>query len=276
MMDHIEIPKEQIQDIDAIAEGIQGLRIVFVNVFGIKHPNGAWTLVDAGIALSESYIRRWTEKHFRGPPNAIVLTHGHFDHVGSAAGLAELWNVPIYAHALQRPYLTGQQEYPPPNIHAGGGMMSLLSPLFSRGPVDLRNCLREFPAERELSVEEMPGWQILHTPGHTPGHVSLFRPRDRVLLPGDAFCTTKAESFFEAAIVQKSELHGPPAYFTWDWDQARRSVADLAALDPLIVAPGHGKPLAGTDLPQSLRELAARFNEVAVPENRAEGKSVGR
>ena len=88
------------------------------------------------------------------------------------------------------------------------------------------------------------------------------------MLPADAFCTTKPESFFSAAVTQAPELHGPPAYFTWNWDLARQSVQNLAALDPLVVAPGHGRPLSGPDIPAALRELAARFNEVAVPDNR--------
>jgi len=108
----------------------------------------------------------------------------------------------------------------------------------------------------------------LHTPGHTPGHISFYRADDRTLLPGDAFCSTKPESFFKSTIVQTSELHGPPAYFTWDWNLARLSVQRLATLEPRTVAPGHGHPLAGPIVASALRELAARFDEVAVPDNR--------
>lgn len=215
-MDHIEIPAEQVISMDAIAQGVHGLRITFVNVFAITHPDGSWTLIDAGIPFSESVIRSWAEKHFRIPPNAIVLTHGHFDHVSAAGGLAEHWNVPIYAHPLEFPYLTGKQKYAAPNPSAGGGLMALLSPIYPRGPIDIGSRLRPLPTQTGASVAEVPGWEILHTPGHTPGHVSLFRSQDRVLLPGDAFCTTKPESFFEAALSQEPELHGPPAYFTSD------------------------------------------------------------
>ena len=109
---------------------------------------------------------------------------------------------------------------------------------------------------------------MLHTPGHTPGHVSFFRPEDGLLLVGDAFCTTKPESFYEVAIVQEPELHGPPAYLTSDWTQARESVEKLAQLNPKILAPGHGKPLSGAGLADALRKLAANFEEVAVPANR--------
>jgi glyoxylase-like metal-dependent hydrolase (beta-lactamase superfamily II) len=54
------------------------------------------------------------------------------------------------------------------------------------------------PGNDAQSLAEVGGWTPLHTPGHTPGHVSFFRESDRTLLVGDAFCTTKPESFFEA------------------------------------------------------------------------------
>jgi glyoxylase-like metal-dependent hydrolase (beta-lactamase superfamily II) len=269
-MDKIDVPEEQVVPLDEVAPGVRGLRIAFVNVFAVTHPDGSWTLVDAALPFSETLIRRWVEKHFSSAPNAIVLTHGHFDHVSAAGALAEGWDVPIYAHRLEFPYLTGQSDYPPPNVGAGGGLMSLLSPLYPRGPVNLGARLRELPfaGSEPASMPQMPGWEVIQTPGHTPGHVSFFRPGDRVLLVGDAFCTTKPESFFEAAIAQTPELHGPPSYFTSDWEEAGRSVRRLADLAPTIVAPGHGKPLAVAQVPQELQRLAREFvTGAALPDN---------
>ena len=265
-MDHIEIPEEQVVTLDSIAPGVAGLRIAFVNVFAITHPSGAWTLIDAAIPFSHGRIRRWAETLFSTPPNAIVLTHGHFDHVSAAPQLAEDWDVPVYAHPLEFPYLSGQREYPEPNVGAGGGLMSLLSPLYPRKPIDLGIRLRALPPEGE-ELPILPGWQLLHTPGHTPGHVSFWRSEDQTLLVGDAFCTTKPESFFDAAIAQAPELHGPPSYFTSDWEQARLSVSKLAALGARTVAPGHGKPLAGPGVGSAIEKLASDFDRVAVPSN---------
>ena len=265
-MDGVQVPNEQVVPFDAIAPGVRGLRIAFVNVFGLQHSDGTWTLIDAAIPFSASYIRAWAERNFAGPPNAIVLTHGHFDHCSAAGDLAGEWHVPIYAHRLEFPYLTGRQEYPGPNLGAGGGIMPLLSALFPKKPIDVSDRLLALPDQGE-PWSMLPGWLLVHTPGHTPGHVSLFRPEDRTLLPGDAFCTTKAESFFEVNLVQEPELHGPPAYFTSDWAAARASVERLAELEATTIAPGHGKPLSGDGVAAEVHRLAAGFDENAVPAN---------
>lgn len=140
--------------------------------------------------------------------------------------------------------------------------MALLSPLYPRGPIDVNSRIRPLPADN--SVPDLKGWRWLHTPGHTDGHVSFFREEDRVLIAGDAFTTTKAESALAIA-TQKPELHGPPAYYTSNWELARSSVENLAALRPNTVAAGHGKPLSGVDVVSALQDLATRFDEVARP-----------
>ncbi len=269
-MDRISIPANEVVPMDEVATGVRGLRIAFVNVFAITHADGSWTLIDAGLPFTASAIQSWTKKFTDSRPNCIILTHGHFDHVSAARDLADAWNVLIYAHPLEAPYLNGQKEYAAPNFSACGGTMSLLSPLYPRGPINLGNRLRLLPTEENSVLAEMPGWEIVHTPSHTPGHVSFFRPEDRCLIVGDAFCTTKAKSFFQAAITQPPELHGPPAYFTSHWDAARKSVELLSHLNAEVVAPGHGQPLSGATLPEKLRQLAAHFDEVAMPDNRTD------
>jgi glyoxylase-like metal-dependent hydrolase (beta-lactamase superfamily II) len=115
-------------------------------------------------------------------------------------------------------------------------------------------------------VFNMPGWRWLHTPGHTPGHASFWRESDRTLLAGDAFITTNQESA-TAVMTQKPEMHGPPTYFTPDWENARRSVEKLAALEPELVVTGHGRAMQGEEMRLALHVLARNFNEVALPEH---------
>lgn len=265
-MDKIPIPEYDEVPLDRIAMGLTGLRILFVNVFAVQSSLGGWVLVDAGLPLSAGRIRKWVNKQFGegARPRSIILTHGHFDHTGAVEDLEGEWNVPIYAHPDESPYLTGKSKYPPPDPTAGGGLMTLLSPLYPRGPIDVSRWLASLGPNG--AIPDLPEWKWIHTPGHTAGHVSLFREEDRVLLVGDAFCTTDNQSLLAVA-QQRPELHGPPAYYTPDWDQAKASVQKLAALRPTLLAPGHGLPMAGADAEAALDRLAADFDRVARPDH---------
>src|SRR5438270_3234265 len=138
-MEKIPLSDQEVVAIGAIAADVSGLRIMMVNVFGIGRLDAEWTLIDAGLPRSTGRIQRWAGEMFGklNPPTSIVLTHGHFDHAGALKDLAQEWDVPVYAHELEAPYITGQAEYPPPDPKVGGGLMALMSPLYPRGPVDI-------------------------------------------------------------------------------------------------------------------------------------------
>lgn len=248
-----------------VAPDLAYIRCAIVNVIFVGRPGQpGWTLIDAGVTGSGGRILGAARDRFGAgvPPQAIVLTHGHFDHVGALQHLLDEWNVPVFAHPLERPYLTGKASYPPPDTDAEGGIMPRLSPLFPRSPIDITGHLQDLPAGG--AVPPLPDWKWVFTPGHTPGHVSLWRSRDRAVIAGDAFITTGQESAYEV-LVQAPEMHGPPRYFTPDWIAAEESVKTLAALGPDLAITGHGRPMQGEDMRAALRRLAAEFRKIAVP-----------
>src|SRR5262245_17247681 len=246
---------------EQIARGVYRLRTLLVNVYFIENGTSSrrWLLVDTGMPGYARAIRRAAERLFRAPPAAILLTHGHFDHTGGLPRLADEWGVPIYAHPLELPYLTGRSPYAPPDPTVGGGMLSLVSPLYPRGPIDLEERVCMLP--QDSAVPGLSEWRWLRTDGHTTGHVSFFRERDRTLIAGDAVVTTGQEST-RNVLLQQPIVWRPPAYYTSDWNAARRSVAMLAALEPEVLATGHGQVMRGPVMRSELKALADGFDRV--------------
>lgn len=237
------------------------LKIVFVNTYFVNTPeNSSWVLVDAGIPLTAWRIKNYAETIFGADakPSAIVLTHGHFDHAGSALDLARTWDVPVYAHRLEMPYLTGKSDYPPQDPTVGGALAQM-SRLFPHGGYDLGKYVKQIGENNR--IEELPGWQIIHTPGHTAGHISLFRESDRTLLAGDALATMNQDSWI-SMLTEKKEFSCPPPPFTTDWRAAGRSIEILAELAPEVVAAGHGHPIK-ENTAERLREFSRNFTKPA-------------
>lgn len=272
MSDHVQIDDNAIADISSegslhdVAPDLAYQRLGIVNVAYVGTPGGEWVVIDAGIPGTKRFMTKAIEERFgeNAKPAAIVMTHGHFDHVGNLKALAKAWDVPIYAHPVEMRYLNGSTSYPDPDPSVGGGMMSALSRFYPKGPVDVSDWLEPLPEDG--TVPGMPGWRWLHTPGHTDGHVAFWREADRAVIAGDAFITTNQESAY-AVVKQKPAIQGPPMYFTPDWRAAKASVRVLADLEPNLAITGHGLAIEGDELRYGLKILADRFDEIAVPKD---------
>ncbi|UZH55479.1 MBL fold metallo-hydrolase [Salinimicrobium tongyeongense] len=252
-------------------DGREELKDVFyytnqiVNIVTIGSPKSdQWVLVDSGMPKSAGIIKKVVEERFGrdSKPRAILLTHGHFDHVGGLVDLLEEWAVNVYAHPFEFPFLTGEKSYPEPDPSVEGGMLAKISSIYPHEPISIKPFLKPLPADGR--VPEFPEWEWIHTPGHSPGHVSFFRPTDSILLAGDAFITVKQDSLYKV-LVQKEEIHGPPRYLTTDWKAAHDSVQKLAGLHPKVAITGHGNAMKGNALREGLRDLVENFRTKAIP-----------
>lgn len=238
-----------------------------VNACLIGDPNiksEPWALVDTGLENSDEYILQTCEKRFGKDrrPQSIILTHGHFDHVGSLQKLINAWNVPVYVHPLEIDYVTGKRDYPQGDSDVDEGLVAKMSPTFPHTSIDIG--FHAVPLPSDGSVPGMPGWRWIHTPGHTEGHISLFREEGRILIAGDAFSTVKQESLL-SVLTQNETISGPPKYLTTDWDGAEKSVKLLRDLNPSLVIPSHGQPMKGKELQEHLDYLVSNFDEIAIP-----------
>ena len=237
-----------------IAPGVALVPTLIGNAY-LVGDRARWVLVDACTPGQERRILCAAESRFgrAARPRAILLTHGHFDHAGSADALAGRWGVPVYAHSLELPYLTGQSHYPPFDF-SSPGFFTRIARFFPTATVDLGTRVAAFAPN--APVPGLPDWEMVETPGHTPGHVAFFRRVDAVLLAGDAVTTMNLDSFF-ATVTRHRQVCRPPVPATSNWKDAARSVRTLAALRPSLIAAGHGLPMRGAA--PELSRLAENF-----------------
>ncbi len=243
--------------IEELTPGVARLKTLIANIYLVGDPGAPWVLVDTGTPGNAARIRKAAAERF-GPearPSAILLTHGHWDHAGSARELAEGWDVPIYAHRLERPFLSGKATYPPKDPLAGGAF-AFLCRFFPGGTTDVGDRLADLPDGGE--VPGLIGWRWHFTPGHAPGHVSFFQRYESILLAGDACVTMDLDSAM-GILTEEPRISRPPASYTYDWDQAHASVELLADLRPKVIGTGHGEPMSGAGVAEGLTELARSF-----------------
>jgi glyoxylase-like metal-dependent hydrolase (beta-lactamase superfamily II) len=165
---------------------------------------------------------------------AIVLTHAHVDHVGSAAVLARGSGAQVLAHGEEVPYI--QRAKPLPTA-------SLLWRILDR--LSGRMLRRQPPCQVDRALKDgeiiaaLGGLQVVHTPGHTPGSICLYQPERQILFSGDTL-------FSRNPLSGKQGVQLPPRLLISDIAALRESVRRLAALPVQVLCAGHGEPvLAG-------------------------------
>jgi glyoxylase-like metal-dependent hydrolase (beta-lactamase superfamily II) len=233
------------------------------NVYLIRGTTG-WVLVDAGWPGDADRIEAAT-KQVLGPdqrPEAVVLTHVHPDHSGAARELSGRWSCPVFVHPEELPIASG--DYDAMWKSAGPLDRWVVLPAMwligrrRREKVLGRNTVGQVAhvLPPGAPAPGLPEWEVVATPGHTPGHISLHRPADGVLIAGDALVNLRLDSVLGLLRGQPG-LSGPPWYTTWSPAAAVDSIQDLAALGSSVVGPGHGPALTRPDTASRVRGFAA-------------------
>lgn len=195
-------------------------------------------LIDAGTRQAE---RRIFKQIAGRTINAHALTHVHPDHQGCSHVVCKRLGIPLWCGendvtAMEKPGAVIGKNVP--------RWMQRAQARFWVGP--------PHPVARPLREgDEVAGFAVLDTPGHSAGHISLWRESDRVLILGDVLNNMNVHTGIPG-------LHEPPAMFTPDVPSNRASIRRLAALRPSLVCFGHGAPLRD---PGKLADFAARVPE---------------
>ncbi len=195
------------------------------NQYLIVEPEGL-TLVDTGLPGSEALIFARIKDLGRRPGDLqrILITHADPDHAGAARALKAGSGAMIYAGAVEAQALReGRMTRPIDSRTLEGKFFNLVLPLFPMQPVEVDEIVQ--PGQ---VLPVLGGLRVLATPGHTPGHISFYADRSRILFSGDSI---------QVIGDQLSAYQGDS---TWDKPLARRSFEQQMLLDPEIICGGHG------------------------------------
>lgn len=191
-----------------------------VNVVLLVASDGTATLVDAGFpGVAEKLENTLAEAEI--PPAAVrrvIVTHHHPDHTGGLPEIVAMTGAEVWAHAHDADLIDGTTpRKPPANPLPGAPSLHGIKPM----PVDLR-----LVGGETLAV--LGGCCVLHTPGHTLGHLSLFLPRLSLLIPGDI------------VRYQSDKVTRAPEAYTVDPASNEASLGQIATLEFERLLPYHG------------------------------------
>lgn len=213
-----------------LLDGLAGLALHPLNVYLAGN-----VLIDGATRWHYWKIRR----QLRGRQlAALALTHCHPDHQGVCKRLCRELRIPLACHEADVPLMEGSQPMQPDNF-----LVRYLGRLVRGEPWRVERVLRD--------GDYVGDFRVVHTPGHTPGHVVYFRTGDRVAIAGDILSNMSFWSF-------RPGLYPPPPFFSADPKQHLQSIVQLRDLRPRLVLFGHGPPFSRIEQLDSFVERMKR------------------
>ncbi len=203
------------------------------------------TIVDTGFKGRAMQILKEARLHgYRASDiTNIIITHHHADHMGSLAELKKLSGARVIAHSADAPYIDGTQPQPGPSRPAWlGKALSPCPGLWGCAPSGV-----DIPVNDNDELPILGGIKVLHTPGHTPGSISLYLKQEKALIVGDL-------------LANRFGLSLPSRMFTVDLAQEIESIKRILSLDFEVVCFGHGPPLT-QNAHESISRLARKFEK---------------
>jgi glyoxylase-like metal-dependent hydrolase (beta-lactamase superfamily II) len=194
--------------------------------------NGRLTLVDTGWDTKAKTILRYLDDIGRSPAEIeyIALTHSHRSHLGGLARIAQLSNATVRCHASEARIIEGRRRAHPIRLWPPFPVRLYLFRIISHLPILAHKPWPVDHANPLVECSRIGPLIVLHTPGHTPGHLA-FSYRNSLLVVGDAVATWPT---FSA---------GWPG-FNLDEPKYRCSLVRLVEREPEIVCPGHGDAIS--------------------------------
>lgn len=210
-----------------VIPGVHQLMFGGVNVVLIAEEE--LTLIDAGLPGSTPRVVDLVRRLGRSVEeiNTLIITHNHFDHIGAVPELRRLTEVRLMAH--QAGLISGHPEDPYPGRLRRLLRVPFLSPIRRRFELDPGDVDVQLAGGEVL--KPLGGLQVIHTPGHTPGSISLYSSEHRLIFIGDALRR------------HRKRLDIPARPVSTDLVQAVDSLRKLVELDFEVLIPGHGRPV---------------------------------
>jgi glyoxylase-like metal-dependent hydrolase (beta-lactamase superfamily II) len=217
--------------------------LLFGRVYLIEDDDGL-TLVDTSITSAGSKILKQLTDAGRKPTDVkrILITHAHPDHIGSLPMLKQMTGAQVIASAGEKPVIEGKIPIPRPGKAQLTGLARFMAiPEQMLPPVAVDRVVND----GDQIPEVLGGLTVVATPGHAPAHISLWQPARKLIILGDV-------------LFNAPNLRLPPAIFTYDMAENKRSVGRVARLVPDIVCFGHGEPILN-EASQRIRAFARKI-----------------